>query len=97
VKCKDPAYGRWGGPPGNEEARSTPTAAKGLALAPRGKVTLRKAVRSPVPLLGIPASPPPAGRRESHDRLRGRAGGGRGGRGRAAARFEAHGGDPAAC
>jgi len=59
VKCKDPAYGRWGGPPGNEEARSTPTAAKGLALAPRGKVTLRKAVRSPVPLLGIPASPPP--------------------------------------
>jgi hypothetical protein len=59
VSCKNPAYGQWGGPPGNAEGRPTPTAAKGLALAPRGKVVLRKAVRSPVPTLGIPASPPP--------------------------------------
>jgi len=59
VKCQNPAYGQWGGPPGNEQARAEPTPAKGLALAPRGKVALRKAVRSPVPLLGIPASPPP--------------------------------------
>jgi hypothetical protein len=59
VKCQNPAYGQWGGPPGNEQARAEPTPAKGLALAARGKVALRKAVRSPVPLLGIPASPPP--------------------------------------
>jgi hypothetical protein len=59
VSCQQPAYGQWGGPPGNEHAKQPATAAKGLALAPRGKVTLRQAVRSPVPLLGIPASPPP--------------------------------------
>src|SRR6185436_6815418 len=33
VACKDPAYGQWGGPPGNANGRPTPTAAKGLALA----------------------------------------------------------------
>jgi hypothetical protein len=59
VACQNPAYGQWGGPPGNEQARAEPTPAKGLALAPRGKVALRKAVRSPVPTLGIPGSPPP--------------------------------------
>jgi hypothetical protein len=59
VKCKDPRYNAWGGPPGNESGQQAPTAAKGLAQAPRGKVALRGVVRSPVPLLGIPASPPP--------------------------------------
>ena len=59
VACKDPTYNQWGGPPDNPEGQQRATAAKGLALAPRGKVTLRQAVRSPVPLLGIPASPPP--------------------------------------
>ena len=59
VACKDPQYDQWGGPPGNENDKPVPTAAKGLATAPRGKVALRQVVRSPVPLLGIPASPPP--------------------------------------
>ena len=48
----------WGGPPGNPDARPTPTAAKGLATAPRGKVVLTAEVRSPVPLLGIAGKPP---------------------------------------
>jgi hypothetical protein len=59
VACKDPQYDQWGGPPGNEHGSSPPTAAKGLATAPRGKVALRASVRSPVPLLGIPGAPPP--------------------------------------
>jgi hypothetical protein len=58
VACKDPRYDEWGGPPGNPEGRPTPTAAKGLATAPRGKVVLTAEVRSPVPLLGIAGKPP---------------------------------------
>jgi len=58
VTCKDPAYDVWGGPPGNPNGRPTPTAAKGLATAPRGKVVLKAEVRSAVPLLGIPSKPP---------------------------------------
>jgi len=58
VACKDPRYDEWGGPPGNPRGRPTPTAAKGLATAPRGKVVLRAEVQSPVPLLGIPGKPP---------------------------------------
>ena len=58
VACKTPAYDQWGGPPGNPDARPTPTAAKGLATAPRGKVVLKAEVRSPVPLLGIAGKPP---------------------------------------
>ena len=58
VACKDPAYDTWGGAPGNPDARPTPTAAKGLATAPRGKVVLTAEVRSAVPLLGIPSKPP---------------------------------------
>src|SRR5437868_12956355 len=53
VACKDPKFGRWGGPPGSDSYgggyRPTPSAAKGLALAPRGKVSLKSSVRSPVP------------------------------------------------
>jgi hypothetical protein len=58
VACKQPQYDQWGGPPGNPDARPAPTAAKGLATAPRGKVALKEELRSPVPLLGIPGKPP---------------------------------------
>jgi hypothetical protein len=58
VKCDNPVYNRWGGPPGNQQY-SGPSAAKGLASAPRGQVQLRAAVKSPVPLLGLPGQPPP--------------------------------------
>jgi len=58
VACKDPHYDEWGGPLGNPNARPQPTAAKGLATAPRGKVVLTAEVRSPVPLLGIAGKPP---------------------------------------
>jgi hypothetical protein len=57
VACKDPAFDQWGGPPGG--GSSQPIAAKGLALAARGKVVLGRSVRSPVPLLGLPGHPPP--------------------------------------
>jgi hypothetical protein len=59
VACKNPQYDNWGGPPGNPFGSSNATAAKGLATAPRGKVALKTAVRSPVPLLGIAGQPPP--------------------------------------
>jgi hypothetical protein len=59
VACKEPVYDRWGGPPGNPEGKAPPTAAKGLATAPRGAVSLNKEVRSPVPLLGLPGQRPP--------------------------------------
>jgi hypothetical protein len=58
VACKAPVYDSWGGAPGNPNAKPTPTAAKGLATAPRGKVVLSAEVRSPVPLLGIAGKPP---------------------------------------
>jgi hypothetical protein len=57
VACKSPIYDEWGGPPGNPAP--APTAAKGLANAPRGKVSLKAEVRSPIPLLGIAGQPPP--------------------------------------
>lgn len=57
VKCDKPVYGRWGGPPNGNTPQ--PTAAKGLANAPRGKVALKSVVRSPVPTLGLPGQPPP--------------------------------------
>ncbi len=58
VRCENPQYARWGGPPGREGERTQPVAAKGLALAARGKIVLKTSVRSPVPLLGIPGQPP---------------------------------------
>jgi hypothetical protein len=57
VKCDHPSYDRWGGPPNGGEPG--PTAAKGLANAPRGAVQLSKVVRSPVPTLGIKGQAPP--------------------------------------
>jgi hypothetical protein len=65
VACQSPQYDQWGGPPGNPFGRPTPTAAKGLATAPRGKVVLTAEVRSPVPLLGIAGKP-------SHRRQKGK-------------------------
>jgi hypothetical protein len=59
VACEDPRYDNWGGPPGNPFGTQEPTAAKGLATAPRGAVSLKAEVRSPVPLLGIPGKAPP--------------------------------------
>jgi hypothetical protein len=58
VACENPTYENWGGPPDNPWGRPAPTAAKGLASAPRGKVVLTAEVRSPVPLLGIAGKPP---------------------------------------
>ena len=61
VQCQAPRFSRWGGPPGSDEAGFRPpaSAAKGLALAARGKVSLKASVRSPVPTLGLPGQPPP--------------------------------------
>jgi hypothetical protein len=59
VACQNPQYENWGGPPGNPFGGAAPTAAKGLAAAPRGKVVLKNEVRSPVPLLGIAGKAPP--------------------------------------
>jgi hypothetical protein len=59
VACEQPRYDNWGGPPGNPFGSADPTAAKGLATAPRGTVSLAAEVRSPVPLLGIPGKAPP--------------------------------------
>jgi hypothetical protein len=59
VSCKEPRYNVWGGPPGGGGEAGGAKPAKGLALAPRGKVSLPASVRTPVPLLGIPGQPPP--------------------------------------
>jgi hypothetical protein len=58
VACQSPQYDQWGGQPGSPNSKPTPTAAKGLATAPRGKVVLTAEVQSPVPLLGIAGKPP---------------------------------------
>ncbi|MDB4968065.1 MAG: hypothetical protein JWN44_3754 [Myxococcales bacterium] len=57
VKCDQPRYNVWGGPP--DGGQPTANAAKGLATAERGKVRLPSVVRSPVPVLGIAGQPPP--------------------------------------
>jgi len=57
VKCKAPQWGMWGGPPSGGSPQ--PMAATGLANAPRGKIALSKAVRSPLPILGLPGQKPP--------------------------------------
>jgi hypothetical protein len=61
VKCQNPRYGAWGGPPNG--GAPEPEAARGLALAPRGKVALKKVVQSPVPSLGLPGQPSPQRKR----------------------------------
>jgi hypothetical protein len=62
VKCDNPRYGNWGGPPGG--GAHSPQAAKGLASAPRGALQLPKVIRSPVPTLGIAGQPPPRRKKE---------------------------------
>jgi hypothetical protein len=51
VKCKNPQYGIWGGPPSG--AMPSPTPALGLAFAPRGQVQLAKAIKGDVPEIGL--------------------------------------------
>jgi hypothetical protein len=57
VKCEHPTYDTWGGSPQGDGGPPSPSAAKGLALAPRGKVDLKQSVHSPVPTLGIAGKP----------------------------------------
>ena len=62
VKCDHPVWGRWGGPPSgvSEEGGAGPVRpAKGLALAPRGKVKLPSVIHTAVPSLGIAGRKPP--------------------------------------
>jgi hypothetical protein len=51
VKCQNPQYGIWTGPPGGGGGAQT---AHDLASAPRGKVSLTSVVRSPIPSLQLP-------------------------------------------
>jgi hypothetical protein len=68
VACQDPQFDNWGGPPGDPFGTAQPTAAKGLATAPRGKIVLKAEVRSPVPLLGIAGQPPARPQRKAKGR-----------------------------
>jgi hypothetical protein len=56
VACQNPVYDRWGGPPGGDRPLQMAT---DLANAPRGQVTLKTAVRSSLPQLGLPGLPAP--------------------------------------
>lgn len=56
VACENPVYDRWGGPPGGDRPLQMAT---DLANAPRGQVTLKTAVRSNLPQLGLPGLPTP--------------------------------------
>jgi len=47
--ARTPRYDEWGGPNGNGSGGTNPTAARGLATAPRGKIALARELRSPVP------------------------------------------------
>src|SRR5262249_38307032 len=56
VACEHPVWGRWGGPPGTprwQTSQAPAAAARNLANTPRGKVTLKKVVATPVPALGL--------------------------------------------
>jgi hypothetical protein len=56
VACKNPIYGRWGGPPSsgfNPGGKGAVEPAADLANAPRGQVSLPKVVVSGLPELGI--------------------------------------------
>jgi hypothetical protein len=57
VACANPLYGQWGGPPTGEPSL---TAARDLAAAPRGKVSLPAVVRSSLPQLALPGHAAPA-------------------------------------
>ncbi len=55
LSCAHPVYDNWGGPTDGSHGR--PAAARNLADAPRGQVSLNKVLYSPVPTLNIPAHP----------------------------------------
>ena len=57
AKCDNPVWNRWGGPPNGGDEKVTP--AGDLASAPRGKVSLKTAVRSNLPQFDIPGVAPP--------------------------------------
>ena len=57
VACEHPAWGRWGGPPGTpawQTQQKPAAAARNLANTPRGKVSLKKVVATPIAGLGLP-------------------------------------------
>ncbi len=54
LTCAHPVYDNWGGPPNGTNQTQ---AARNLADAPRGQVSLNKVLYSPVPTLNIPAHP----------------------------------------
>jgi hypothetical protein len=58
VACASPRWGTWGGPPSGDEP-PPPSAAKGLAEAPRGKVSLKQVVNTAVPRLKLPGHAAP--------------------------------------
>jgi hypothetical protein len=58
ITCMAPQRGVWGGPPGDQYGDNQPMAAKGLAFAKRGTITLDDALRQDVPALGFTASKP---------------------------------------
>jgi len=54
IKCENPTRGRWGGPTGKLGSKPpSPTAAKSVADAPRGKLDLPSVVREDIPELGL--------------------------------------------
>lgn len=58
VKCENPQFGRWGGPP--QGGRTPPAMAAGdLGTVERKPVALKKVVRSALPQLGLPGKAPP--------------------------------------
>jgi MYXO-CTERM domain-containing protein len=59
VRCEDPVFGRWGGPPDGNQIATQP--ATNLAFAPRGKVQLPSVVAQDVPELDVKAARPVPG------------------------------------
>jgi hypothetical protein len=56
ITCENPRRGNWGGPPSGTEHRGV-EAARDLAFAPRGKVTLASLVRHDVPEIKVKGAP----------------------------------------
>ena len=59
VKCKDPVYGRWGGPPAGKQ--SGPTAAQGTAFTTRDPGKADALAESPIPEIAVKGLKPAAG------------------------------------
>ncbi len=67
VKCDNPRYGRWGGPPNNRKGQQV-KAAGDLGTAKRENVALEAVVRSALPQLGLPGKPAPVRKGETRAR-----------------------------